>query len=91
MGGALGGGAVGGAGYYRDTIPVAADWDTSRYGRRGENPDFAIEVPAGGVGAALAGAGGELAAEEEKKRPTGEDEPKTAFGRKQRTLEEDFG
>ncbi|MFB8756025.1 WXG100 family type VII secretion target [Streptomyces nigra] len=94
VGGAIGGGAVGGAGHYRDSIPVAEGWDTSRYGGRGDNPDFAIEVPAGGVGAGLAGAGGELTGGDDQEgtaKGSGEDAPKTAFGRKQRSLEEDFG
>ncbi|GHH16646.1 WXG100 family type VII secretion target [Streptomyces lanatus] len=91
-GGALGGATVGGAGHYRDNIPVAEGWDASRYGQRGQNPDFAIEVPAGGVGAGAAGAGGELAAsDDEDGKQKGADEPKTSFGRKQRSLEEDFG
>lgn len=92
VGGALGGATVGGAGHYRDSIPVAEGWDSSRYGQRGQNPDFAIEVPAGGVGAGLAGAGGELAAsDEENGKQKDADEPNTSFGRKQRSLEEDFG
>lgn len=93
-GGAIGGATVGGAGHYRENIPIADGWDTSRYGQRGQNPDFAVEVPAGGVGAGLAGAGGELAASDDadgKEKDKGADEPKTAFGRKQRSLEEDFG
>ncbi len=95
VGGALGGAAVGGAGHYRDNhITDAPGWDSSRYGQRGQNPDFAVEVPAGGVGAGLAGAGGELTASDEetgKEERKGADEPNTAFGRKQRSLEEDFG
>ncbi|MBT2413101.1 WXG100 family type VII secretion target [Streptomyces sp. ISL-12] len=90
-GGALGGAVVGGAGHYRDSIPVSEGWDASRYGERGQNPDFAIEVPAGGVGAGLAGAGGELAASDGNDEQKGTVEPKTSFGRNQRSLEEEFG
>ncbi|GGY48863.1 WXG100 family type VII secretion target [Streptomyces djakartensis] len=93
-GGAVGGATVGGAGHYRDSIPVAEGWDPTRYGQRGDNPDFAIEVPAGGVGAGLAGAGGELSGSDDpagKEKDKSADEPTTAFGRKQRSLEEDFG
>ncbi|MEU6545379.1 WXG100 family type VII secretion target [Streptomyces sp. NPDC046859] len=96
-GGAVGGATVGAVGRYRDAIPTARDWDASRYGRRGENPDFAIEGPAGGVTAGLAGAGGELAdrpepPEDPKRRREKEAEgPHTAFGREQRSLEEEFG
>jgi WXG100 family type VII secretion target len=92
VGGAIGGATVGGAGHYRENLTDAPGWDSSRYGRSGENPDFAIEVPAGGVGAGLAGAGGELtASDDEDDKKKGADEPKTSFGRRQRSLEEDFG
>ncbi|NBE51378.1 WXG100 family type VII secretion target [Streptomyces boluensis] len=97
VGGAIGGAAVGGAGHYRQDLAdnpspnVDPNWDSSRYGQRGINPDFAIEVPGGAVGAGLAGAGGELAASEEEAKGKGEAEPTTPFGRQQRSIAEDFG
>jgi WXG100 family type VII secretion target len=96
-GGALGGGAVGSAAHYRQDLidnpspNIPADWNAERYGQRGDNPDFAVEVPSGLVGAGTAGAGGELAASEDEKDGKSEEEPKTSFGREQRSIEEDFG
>lgn len=92
-GGALGGVTVGDAAHYRqnlvDSPPpnVPEGFDPERFGRRGGNADFAIEGPASGVGA---GAGGELTGGEERNDESAAG-PETAFGRKQRGIEEDFG
>ncbi|WP_093798731.1 WXG100 family type VII secretion target [Streptomyces sp. Wb2n-11] len=97
VGGGLGGGAVGGAGHYRQGLQDAPSptpgWDSSRYGPR-EGPNFGIEVPAGGVGAGTAGAGGEILGSEdpgESGSPKKETGAESGFSRKQRSISEDFG
>ncbi|MGW6734173.1 WXG100 family type VII secretion target [Streptomyces sp. NPDC055013] len=93
-GGLIGGVTVGGVGRYRDGL---ADPDTAvnpdfNYpsARPADSPSMGSEGPAGAVGAGLAGAGGGLLPEEEKKREAA-DQPQSPFARQQRSLEEDFG
>ncbi len=99
VGGALGGAAVGGVNHGRasstDNPPpphVDPEWRYPFARPAQGNPSFAVEGPAGGVGAGLAGAGGELTASEEKEQQKQQEKkPQNAFDRKQRSIVEDFG